>query len=430
MPPGRYQNVKGTRDLHWPETYLWSRVEAKAREVFQSYGYGEIRTPILEDAELFVRSVGETTDIVGKEMYTFTDRKGRSLTLRPESTASVARSFIQHGMEGRGLPVKLFSIGPHFRYERPQKGRYREFHQIDAELIGEGGPAADAELLLMLVRFLAELGFTGSTVLLNTVGDTESRAVYREALRNFLGPRRDRLSEDSRRRLESNPLRILDSKDPEERELLRDAPRIEDSLNGVSRAHFAAVRDALDRCQVAYRVEPHLVRGLDYYTLTVFEVSVSGLGAQDAIVGGGRYDTLLEQLGGPACPAIGFAIGEDRLIEALRGAAKWLAPGYPQVHVIGIGVAPAEPLSLAEELREQTRELGEERLWVSSELGDRSLKAALRRASEQGRRFAVLLGASELAAGMATVKDLRSGEQRTVPRAELAAVLVASGAQR
>ncbi len=427
MPLGRYQNVKGTRDLHWPETYLWSRVEAKAREVFQSYGYGEIRTPILEDTELFVRSVGETTDIVGKEMYTFTDRKGRSLTLRPESTASVARSFIQHGMEGLGLPVKLFSIGPHFRYERPQKGRYREFHQIDAELIGEGGPAADAEVLLMLVRFLTELGFTGLTVLLNCVGDGESRAAYRQALRSFLGPLRERLSADSRRRLETNPLRILDSKDPEERELLRDAPQIEDSLNELSRAHFASVRSALERCGVPYRVEPRLVRGLDYYTLTVFEVSASGLGAQDAIVGGGRYDTLLEQLGGPAYPAIGFAIGEDRLIEALRSFAEWPVPGYPEIHVIGIGLPPAEPLRLAEELREQTREMGEKRLRVSSELGERSLKAALRRAGDQGRRFAVLLGESELAAGTVTVKDLRSGSQRTVPRAELVTVLTGKG---
>ncbi len=427
---GRYQNVKGTRDLHWPETHVWSRVEAKAREVFESYGYGEIRTPILEDTELFVRSVGETTDIVGKEMYTFSDRKGRSLTLRPESTASVARSFIQHGLERLGLPAKLFSIGPHFRYERPQKGRHREFHQIDAELIGEAGPGADAELLLMLVRFLTELGFTDLTVSLNCVGDAESRAAYRQALRAFLEPRRDRLSADSQRRLETNPLRILDTKDPEERILLGDAPRIEDSLNEASRAHFAGVRSALDRCDVPYRVEPRLVRGLDYYTLTVFEVSAPGLGAQDAIVGGGRYDTLIEQLGGAACPAVGFAIGEDRLIEALRGSAKWPAPGYPRVHVIGIGVSPAESLSLAEELREQTREMREERLRVSIELGDRSLKAALRRASEQSRRFAVLLGASELAAGTATIKDLHSGEQRTVPRAELAAVLVASGAQR
>jgi histidyl-tRNA synthetase len=424
----RYQNVKGTRDLLWPETHLWSQVEAKAREVFGSYGYGEIRTPILEETELFVRSVGETTDIVGKEMYTFTDRKGRSLTLRPESTASIARSFIQHGMEQFGLPARLFSMGSHFRYERPQKGRYREFHQIDAELIGEAGPAADAEVLLMLVRFLTELGFTDLTVLLNTVGDTDSRAAYREALRAFLGPRRARLGEDSRRRLETNPLRILDSKDPEERELLSDAPRIEDSLSEASRAHFAGVRQILERCGVQYRVEPRLVRGLDYYTLTVFEVSASGLGAQDAIVGGGRYDTLLEQLGGPAYPAIGFAIGEDRLIEVLRNAAEQVDPGYAQVQVIGIGGAPAETLSLAEDLRERTRAMGRERLRVSTELGDRSLKAALRRAGEQGRRFAVLLGPSELAAGTVTVKDLRSGEQRTVARADVAAVLVASGA--
>ncbi|MGH9464411.1 MAG: ATP phosphoribosyltransferase regulatory subunit, partial [Thermoanaerobaculia bacterium] len=299
-----------------------------------------------------------------------------------------------------------------------------------AELIGEAGPSADAEMLLMLVRFLTELGFTGLTVLLNCMGDGESREAYRRALRAFLEPRRERLNEDSRRRLETNPLRILDSKDPRERDLLRDAPQVEESLNEASRAHFAGVRDALDRCGVRYRVEPRLVRGLDYYTLTVFEITAAGLGAQDAIVGGGRYDALLEQLGGAGTPAIGFAIGEDRLIEALSSVVEWPLPALPEVHVIGISVAPAEPLALAEELREQTREMGKERLWVTSELGSRSLKAALRRASDQGRRFVVLLGAAELAAGTATVKDLRTGEQRTLPRAELATLLVAEAGER
>ncbi len=420
---GRYQNVKGTRDLHWPESALWSRVESKAREVFEAYGYGEIRTPVLEDTELFARSVGASTDIVGKQMYTFTDRKGRSLTLRPESTAAVARSFIQNGMEGLGLPVKLYYIGPHFRYERPQAGRYREFHQIGVELIGDPGPASDAEVILMLVRFLGELGFEGLVVALNSVGDLESRAAYRTVLRDFLAPHRDRLGPDSQRRLDTNPLRILDTKDPEERELLRDAPRLEESLNPASREHFAAVRRALDACGLAYRIEPRLVRGLDYYALTVFEIAVPGLGAQDSIVGGGRYDGLLRELGGPDLPAIGFAIGEDRLLEALAGFTAWEAPGYPEVHVIGIGVPSEECLRLAEELREATRGAGAMRLGVTCELGERSLKAALRRAAEQGRRWAVLLGASELEAGTATVRDLAGGTQRTVPRGELLAAL-------
>ena len=319
---GRLQGVKGTRDLLPEDTALWSAVEAVARRVFADYGYGEIRTPLLEDTELFVRGVGETTDIVGKEMYTFDDKKGRSLTLRPESTAPVVRSFIQHGLDNRPLPQRLFYIGPHFRYERPQKGRYRQFHQIGAELIGDPGPWGDAELLAMLVRFLGELGYEELVVLLNTVGDEESRAAYRETLRGFLEPHRDALGEDSRRRLETNPLRILDTKSPAERELLVDAPRLEESLNEASREHFDGLRRALDTLGLAYRLEPRLVRGLDYYSHGVFEIVSEALGAQDAIVGGGRYDGLMRQLGGPDLPAAGFAIGEDRLIELGQGRAE------------------------------------------------------------------------------------------------------------
>jgi histidyl-tRNA synthetase len=407
--------VKGTRDLLPEDTGLWAAVEEVARRVFTGYGYGEIRTPLLEDTELFVRGVGETTDIVGKEMYTFADKKGRSLTLRPESTAPVVRSFIQHGMDNRPLPQRLFYIGPHFRYERPQKGRYRQFHQIGAELIGDPGPWGDAELLAMLVRFLGEIGYERLVVLLNTVGDEESRAAYREALRGFLAPYRQQLGEDSRRRLETNPLRILDTKSPAEREVLADAPRLADSLNPASRAHFDGLRRALDRLGLHYRLEPRLVRGLDYYSHGVFEIVSEALGAQDAIVGGGRYDGLMRQLGGPDLPAAGFAIGQDRLIEALPAASPCRVEAAAPVTVLTAGTV--EPMA-ALELAEQLRAAG---LAATADLSGRSVKAGLKRADRSGARFVVLLGDEEVAAGQATLKDLRAGDQTTLGRDQLAA---------
>jgi histidyl-tRNA synthetase len=411
----RLRAVKGTRDLLPDETALWAAVEAVARRLFTDYGYGEIRTPLLEDTELFVRGVGETTDIVGKEMYTFDDKKGRSLTLRPESTAPVVRSFIQHGLANRPLPQRVFYIGPHFRYERPQKGRYRQFHQIGAELIGDAGPWGDAELLAMLVRFLGELGYRELVVLLNTVGDEASRAAYREALRSFLEPHRDRLGEDSRRRLETNPLRILDTKSPAERQLLADAPRLADSLNPPSRAHFDGLRRALDRLGLAYRLEPRLVRGLDYYSHGVFEIVSEALGAQDAIVGGGRYDGLMAQLGGPDLPATGFAIGEDRLIEALPEASPCRLEVVAPVAVIAAGaVEPMAALELAELLRGAG-------VAATADLEGRSVRAGLKRADRAGTRFVVLLGDDELAAGRATLRDLVAGDQTTLGRDELAA---------
>ncbi len=408
---GKLQSVKGTRDLLPPETAVWAAVEAEARRTFGSYGYREIRTPLLESTELFVRSVGEETDIVGKEMYTFEDRKGRSLTLRPEGTAGVARAFVQHGLASGVLPAKLFYIGAQFRYERPQRGRYRQFHQIGAELIGDPGPGSDVELLAMLVRFLGNLGFEGLTVRLNTVGDAESRQAYRERLVAYLEPFAEELGEDSRRRLETNPLRILDTKVPAERALLADAPRLEDCLSAASAEHFAAVRAGLERLGIEHRVEPQLVRGLDYYARTVFEIVAEGLGAQDAIVGGGRYDGLIEELGGAAVPALGFAIGLDRLIEILpeTKAAAFEPPLL--VRLVGVGVGDPELLALGEELREAG-------VGVEMEVGDRSLKAALKRAHRAGARWVVLLGKDELAEGMVTLRDLDGGEQETMDRAE------------
>ena len=413
----KIQAVKGTRDLLPPDTAVWAAVERAARETFGAYGYSEIRTPILEDTELFGRSVGESTDIVGKEMYTFNDRKGRSLSLRPESTASVARAFVQHGMNSAPLPLKVYYIGPHFRYERPQKGRYRQFFQIGAELIGDAGPQSDGELLLMLVRFLSVLGFEGLVVQLNTVGDEESRESYRKGLLEYLEPHREALSPDSQRRLGSNPLRILDSKDPADHAVLEGAPRLESYLNSESAAHFEAVCSILDRHGVAYSIEPRLVRGLDYYTRTVFEIISKGLGSQDAIVGGGRYDGLIEELGGQPLPGIGFAIGEDRLIEVLPEPFRDEALKAPLVAVGAVPpVSAAEAVALAEELRSES-------LPTIAELTDRSVRSTLKRADRAGVQWVVLIGEEELAEGTVTVRDLEQGSQETLARGEAATYL-------
>ncbi len=410
---GKIQAVKGTRDLLPPETQIWAAVESTARRVFAAYGYEEIRTPVLEDTDLFVRSVGQSTDIVGKEMYSFEDRKGRKLSLRPESTASVVRSFVQHGLQNSPLPRKLFYIGPQFRYERPQKGRYRQFHQIGAELIGDPGPASDAEVILMLVRFLSELGFEDLVVQLNTVGESESRRAYRDGLRAYLEPLREALSEDSQRRLADNPLRILDSKNPRDRELMVDAPVMLDFLSEASRDHFEQVQGLLRREGVQYEIDPRLVRGLDYYTRTVFEIVSSGLGAQDAIVGGGRYDALVEELGGPQLPAIGFAIGEDRLIEILPQQFVERIRPAPPIFVVAVGNAPVgEALALAEQLRA-------EGFLVIAEMTGRSMKAALKRADKAAARWALLIGDEELANDTVTLRDLEQGEQAAVSRADV-----------
>jgi histidyl-tRNA synthetase len=311
-----------------------------------------------------------------------------------------------------GLPVKLYYAGPQFRYERPQRGRYRQFSQIGAELIGDPGPSSDAELLLMLVRFLEALGFAAPTVLLNTVGDEASRRAYREALVAFLEPHREALGEDSQRRLATNPLRILDTKVPHERQLLVDAPELAPHLTPASRAHFDAVRRALEAGGVDFRVEPRLVRGLDYYSRTVFELVIAGLGAQDALVGGGRYDGLIAELGGGDVPAIGFAIGQDRLLEALPASFRDAHLPPPPVHLVAAGgMEPADLLRLAESLRAGG-------LVVVTELGDRSLRSVLKRAARAGVRWLVVVGEDEHAAGSVSLRDLAAGEQRTMSMAE------------
>src|SRR5438270_9142776 len=328
--------VRGTRDLLRPETALWAHVEASARAVFARYGFGEIRTPVFESTELFARGVGEETDIVSKEMFTWEDRaraaseKAQSLTLRPESTAGVVRAYIEHKLGETGQLQKLFYIGPQFRRERPQRGRYRQFWQIGAEVIGPQtsgaeSPVRDAEVLEMLAALLNELGVRNWQLQLNSVGSSDDRKRYNAALREALAPVRDQMCEDNQRRAETNPLRVLDSKAPEDQAIIDGLPRIADFLSEDSRAHFEAVRAGLDACAVPYTVNPRLVRGLDYYTRTTFEFTIpdgSGLGTQNALLGGGRYDGLSEMLGGPRAPGIGFAIGEDRLILTLQAQAE------------------------------------------------------------------------------------------------------------
>jgi histidyl-tRNA synthetase len=420
MAGRRLQAVKGTRDLLPPETALWAAVEAIARRVFAFYGFGEIRTPVFEDTELFARGVGESSDIVGKEMYGFTDKGGRSITLRPESTASVCRAYVEHGMQSLPQPVKLYYIGPQFRYERPQKGRYRQFHQIGAELLGGKGAESDAEVLLMLVAFFRELGFEDLKVLINTVGDSESRAAYRERLVDYLRPHSGQLSEDSRRRLESNPLRILDTKSPEEQSILAGAPDLASCLSAASRRHFANVLEILGRFGVGYEVSPRLVRGLDYYTNTVFEIVSEGLGAQNAICGGGAYEGLVEELGGPPTYGVGFAIGEDRLIDVLPSSfkekQKLQVRGVVVIRTIldaseptfgGLAI-PDEGLALAENLRSAGV--------PAVSLGGAPPQRAYAYAEHVGSPAIVVLGEDELRNHTLTVRTTATREQETMPR--------------
>src|SRR3984885_8357949 len=323
------QAVRGTRDLLPPETELWNHIETVARGVFERYSFGEIRTPIFEETQLFSRGVGEETDIVSKEMYTFTPEPGQSLTLRPENTAGVVRAYIEHQLFETGQLQKLYYIGPQFRRERPQKGRYRQFYQIGAEAIGppsagSESPLRDAEVLEMLATLLDELGITGWTLEINSVGSAADRARYNDVLREALVPIAPKMCVDCQRRAVTNPLRVLDCKVPEDQPIIETLPKIVDSLDEASKAHFAAVLAALDAAEVPYTRNHRLVRGLDYYTRTTFEFTHGGLGAQNALLGGGRYDGLSEAIGGPKAPGIGFAMGEDRLVLTLQSleAAK------------------------------------------------------------------------------------------------------------
>lgn len=411
-------SVKGTRDLLPPETRVWNRVEAVAREVFALHAFDEIRTPVLESTDLFVRTVGESTDIVHKEMYTFTDRGGRSVTLRPENTAGVARAFVEHGL-AHGVGVrKLYYIGPQFRYERPQKGRYREFRQIGAEVLGAADPATDAEVLSMLFDFLGRLGFTGLVVALNSVGTDACRGAYVDALRAYFEHHKDRMGEDDRRRLEQNPLRVLDTKDAAVKLLVDDAPRMLDFLDAESATHHEELLALLDAEGIPYRVEPRLVRGLDYYTRTVFEVTAGGLGAQDALVGGGRYDRLVSDLGGPKTAGIGFAIGEDRLVDVLTPAFR--AEATRAFSAVALIPLDRSDRAAALQLARQLRAAG---IAVDLDPAGKGPGAGLKGAERRGLGVAVLLGEREREAGTVVVKNLASRSQESVPVDRLAEYL-------
>jgi histidyl-tRNA synthetase len=419
----RYRSVKGTRDLLPPESERWAEAERIARETFRSRAYGEIRTPVLEDTALFARSVGETTDIVHKEMYTFEDRKGRSVTMRPENTAGVVRAIVENGLATGAMPLRLYYIGPQFRYERPQAGRYREFSQIGVELFGVAGPAGEAEVLEMLFDFLRALGFRALSVSLNSVGTAQSRAAFGDAVRDHVAPRAAAFGADDRRKLEENPLRLFDSKDPDVRAALEGSPRTLDFLDAESRRHHDQVRELLTKAGIPFRDDPSLVRGLDYYTRTVFEVVSEDLGAQDALLGGGRYDGLVESLGGPALPAVGFAIGEDRLLQV----APLAAPRHPFIAILPQSADDvAEASAIAREVRAALPGG-----CVEVDLAARGIKKGMARAAllfeeaasrgfDPEKVLAVFVGERERGAGSITVKRLATGEQETFPRSELA----------
>jgi histidyl-tRNA synthetase len=413
------QAVRGMNDLLPGDTAAWQALEQAARDTFAEYGYREIRLPVLERTELFKRSIGEFTDIVEKEMYTFIDRGGDSLTLRPEATAGIVRACLTNGLL-HNQRQKLWCTGPMFRYERPQKGRYRQFHQIDVEALGYEGPDVDAELILMSARLWRRLGLGGLSLNLNSLGTPESRVGYRERLVEHFRRHEHALDEDSRRRLGGNPLRILDSKNPAMREIVAGAPLITDHLDDASAEHFAGLRARLDDAGVAYTVNPRLVRGLDYYSRTVFEWITGDLGAQDAVCSGGRYDGLVAQLGGEPVPAIGWALGEERIVELLRLQGRSAAEPAVDVYLALAGAA-AERLGigLAETLRDALPGLR-----VETNCGGGSFKSQLKRADRSGARYAVILGEDEVARRVATLKPLREDAgQSQVPLDELPARL-------
>jgi histidyl-tRNA synthetase len=420
------KTVKGTRDLLPPESFFWGRVEEIARALFSAYGFEEIRTPILEETQLFVRGIGEGTDIVHKEMFTFPDRKGRSMTMRPEMTASVVRAYVEHGFQQRPRPLRLWYMGPMFRYERPQKGRYRQFHQIGAELFGAPGPEADAEVIAAIFAFLRRLRFDGLVVRVNSVGDAACRPAYVEAIRAAAEGAKGSLCPDCLRRVETNPLRVLDCKVPGCREAAASFPRPSAFLCDPCRKHAERLAELLAGLDIPADSDDRLVRGLDYYTRTVFEVAAPGLGSQDAIVGGGRYDRLVSDLGGPETPAVGFAAGLDRIIEILpeefRDEQRDLLGGRAVVVPIGDGTA-LYAFQAAETLRVEGTD-------AVLELLGRGPKAVLARAAKEGFRWAVLVGEKERDSRTVVLKDLDAQTQKELPIDDLAEAIQAVEAER
>jgi histidyl-tRNA synthetase len=423
----RIAGVRGMNDMLPADAPLWEWFEARVADWLRSYGYQQIRTPIVEATELFVRGIGEVTDIVEKEMYSFEDKlNGEHLTLRPEFTAGVIRAVVEHNLT-YDAPRRLWSIGPVFRHERPQRGRYRQFHQVNVEAVGFAGPDIDAELIVMLARLWKILGIERAGRIrleLNCLGQAEERARHRADLIDFLSRHEAALDADARRRLHTNPLRILDTKNPALAEIVAAAPRITDYLGVESRAHFDGLQALLQAAGVAFTLNPRMVRGLDYYNLTVFEWITDALGAQGTLCGGGRYDPLVERMGGKPTPGIGFGLGIERVIELLRESGSVAAEAATDVYMLHQGGATRQQAFL---LAERLRDAG---LDVILHAGESSLKSQMRKADASGAEFAVIVGETELAAGAAAMKALRPGatgataDQRIVPLAELADTLV------
>lgn len=409
------QALKGTHDILPEEVYKWDYMEGVIRDVCARYGYKEIRTPIIEATELFQRGIGDTTDVVTKEMYTFTDRGNRSVTLRPENTASAVRAYLEHKMYGDQQVHKMFYIGSMFRYDRPQAGRYREFHQFGLEVLGASSPLADAEVIAMACEIFHRLGLKDLDLHLNSIGDKNCRPAYRQKLIEFFEGKKDQLCDDCRERLYKNPLRILDCKEEGCKKASIGAPEITDYLCDDCHKKFEAVKHYLDGLGISYTVDPRLVRGLDYYTNTAFEIQYPPLGAQSAVCGGGRYDGLVEEIGGPSTPGIGFAIGLERLLLALEMQNLIPAPkAQKRVYIAALGEdAVAEGFKIQEELRG----LG---VLTDMDLQGRSLKGQMKQAGKLDSQFTVIIGSNELEKGVAAVKNMADGTQKDIPFAEVA----------
>ncbi len=402
--------VKGTHDILPDDVGAWHRMEDVARRLFRRYGYREIRTPAFEETQLFARGIGTETDIVSKEMYTFDDRDGSSLTLRPEATAGIVRSVIEHNLMNTDPAPRVYAIGPMFRRERPQKGRYRQFHQVDAEAFGATAPSIDVEVVEMALGLLEGCGISEFELVLNSVGDAKCRPAYVETLRSALRANAAKLGADSQRRTETNPLRVLDSKTPEEQELIASLPRIGDHLCAECRDHFGEVRRQLDLLGIRYRLDHRLVRGLDYYVKTTFEVTSGALGAQNSVLGGGRYDGLVKELGGPDLAGIGFAVGMERLVLAMPAAVP---AGRCDVY---LAVLAPEGRDRALLLQRSLRQAG---LGVLMDHEGHGLKSQMKRADKLRARVALLLGADELARGSWTVRDMGASTQEAVDDARI-----------
>lgn len=405
--------IKGMEDLYQTETLkLWRFVEQSARDIFGGAGFQEIRTPIVEDAALFERSVGEATDIVEKEMYTLLDRNEKRLALRPEGTASVVRAFIEHFTSHQILEAKFYYLGPMFRYERPQKGRYRQFHQIGAELFGTDHPLSDVEIIGLTFRLLTQLGLTNIKLKLNTLGSSACREKYLAALKDFLQGIHDKLDPATQARVQRSPLRVLDSKDPEVQKLLKQSPSILDFISEEAKEHWQQVQAGLKRMEIPFELDERLVRGLDYYEKTVFEITAEGLGAQNAVAGGGRYNRLVKDLGGPEVPAVGFALGMERLVSLLQ-AKNLKLPKRRRLYALGLE-ENSEQILFAELTK--LRQAG---FIAQMDFGSGSLKAKLKRASRWDADFVLILGESERDKGVVILRDMHASTQKEIPISEL-----------